>query len=60
MLTKLFRFLLTKGVSKKIEKLAKEDPKVKSAILNMSKAGDEAREALKAHPEFEKYFTGKL
>lgn len=56
MLTRLLRFLLTKGVNRKIEKIAKEDPAVKTAILNMSKAGDEAREALSKYKEFDKYF----
>ena len=60
MLTRFLKLLLTTGVNKKIEKIAKEDPKVRSAILNMSKAADDAREALNAHPEFKKYIVGKL
>jgi hypothetical protein len=55
MLTKFLKLLLVRGVNKKIEKIAKEDPKVRSAILNMSKAADEAREAMKYHPELDKY-----
>ena len=58
MLTKFLKLLLVRGVNKKIEKIAKEDPKVRSAILNMSKAADEAREAMSAHPEFKKYIVG--
>jgi hypothetical protein len=56
MLTRFLKLLLTTGVNKKIEKIAKEDPKVRSAILNMSKAADDAREAMKHHPELDKYF----
>jgi len=55
MLTKFLKLLLVRGVNKKIEKIEKEDPKVRSAILNMSKAADEAREAMKYHPELDKY-----
>tara|TARA_R110002153_G_scaffold266069_1_gene429104 strand:+ start:1086 stop:1259 length:174 start_codon:yes stop_codon:yes gene_type:complete len=57
MLTKFLKLLLVRGVNKKIEKIAKEDPKVRGAILNMSKASDEAREAMAKYKEFDKYFN---
>jgi hypothetical protein len=57
MLTKFFKFMFSRSGAKQIEKLAKNDPQVRSSLINLHKAGNDLHNAMKKHEEeYGKYF----